>query len=158
MAEKFREFIIAEREKKKQQASPPRRSISPFSQKVSLVNPSALMAPGIAPTANQQNIVDANPDQPEPPGTGEDKPAILQQDFSVPPPNFLPPAKSAQELEYEAKVAEFLHKTTSGKDPLDAKIQQHLQPRKKRTFTDFPMPCSSSGLHFPNWLLEMDLF
>jgi hypothetical protein len=77
----------------------------------------------------------------------------------IPPPN----VKDPREMEYEAKVAQFLVKTNTGKsgqvmvdagksfkmDDLDAKLNQHFKKssesesdkkkRKKRTFTDFPV-------------------
>ncbi len=70
LAEKFKEFIKADKEKKSQlqeekrgQLSPKRlnrresrsRSKSPFSQKISLVNPNALLAPGTSSTLGNSN-------------------------------------------------------------------------------------------------------
>ena len=57
------------------------------------------------------------------------------------------PSKSAEELEYDKKVQEFLKKT-SKPDDLDAKIEKQLNSspkptastRKRRTFTDYPVP------------------
>ena len=85
-------------------------------------------------------------------------------DFSVPPPNIfpgylpptsgsataaVPPQKTAAEIEYEKKVAEFIQGPSKApkKDDLDEKINKHLNQstppvksgRKRRTFTDYPV-------------------
>jgi len=83
-------------------------------------------------------------------------------DFSVPPPNIFPgyqpptsvsavppPQKTAAEIEYEKKVAEFIQGPSKApkKDDLDEKINKHLNQstppvksgRKRRTFTDYPV-------------------
>ena len=73
-------------------------------------------------------------------------------DLSVPPPGFmptpvgpatglvLPPVKTAEDLEYEQKVAAFLQRNEKDKPFSES------EPKKKarRTFTDFPVPSSSS--------------
>ena len=134
------------------------RSSSPFSTKVSLVNPAILLGPG--PSNPAPNIIEAaNQDEDDigvDPLEGSDSNPVNVTDIpfanlSVPPPGFvLPqpepeivPQKTAEEIAYEKKVAEFLMKNTK-KDDLDAKIDKHLSnspkpTRKRRTFTDYPV-------------------
>ena len=93
--------------------------------------------------------------------TGPCVPIIPGTDFSVPPPNFypgyqappvtVPGQKTAADIEYDKTVAEFLQKTSKGsksersssskKDDLDDKINEHLSSTKRprRTFTDHPV-------------------
>ena len=153
MAEKFKAFMKAEKDKKLAQEAPParspKRSMSPFSQKLSLKNPETLLAAPQASTTNSENIAEAE---------------ISLPNMSVPPPNFFgstsapPPTKTAEEMEYEKKVAAFISRTSEkaqSADNLDKKIEKHLETksgRKRRTFTDFPVyddvkPQSSNFLH-----------
>ena len=107
---------------------------------MTLVNPESLMAPGAPSTSAQANIVTEN--------IAVD-PLEETPDFSVPPPNYFPKEKSTEELEYEKKVAAFLQRNIAKKDDLDDKIDKHLDGgkpgRKRRKFTDYPEPSSSSG-------------
>ena len=107
---------------------------------VKLVNPAALLVPG-APSLSTPNIVEETPtwtaNKPEEPLA-----MFPHPQFTFPPPKL----KTAEEIEYDQKVAAFLQKT-SKKDDLDKKIDQHLEGktgRKRKTFTDFPVPSSSS--------------
>ena len=114
----------------------PKRSLSPFSQKLSLKNPETLLADPKAATSSQHNIANAD---------------IALPNMSVPPPNLLPGyQKTEAELEYERKVAAFISKTNMPEDKpdnLDKKIEKHLETkssgstttRKRRTFTDYPV-------------------
>ena len=123
----------------------PKRSLSPFSQKISLKNPETLLADPQASSSSQMNIANAD---------------IALPNMSVPPPNLIAGyQKTEAELEYERKVAAFISKTTNEEKPdnLDKKIEKHLDTkpssgssRKRRTFTDFPVYDNDKQQHPSN--------
>ena len=140
--------------------SPPSRTgrrLSPLSQRLSLVNPQALLAPDssnarLPPNVQDEGVDPLAPSEPDLMPPGEDQPPFgvipasssssslaLKLPFLPAGPSFTsrpPPSKTAGDLEYEKAVANFLKKNEEKKSILG---DHEGTKRKKRTFTDYPV-------------------